>query len=1098
MSSRQPLPALAVMALLLGPGTAAALELDYYTYNGFAETVSAFQRLALIFNDNEYVYLIFIAVVLGIVFAAMTAGVRALKAGGNGDTLSWVLMVFIGVALFKGLVIPKGTVHVYDPVRNAYQAVANVPDLIILIAGGMNKAERVVVELVDNAAAFPYQDGAGGINFQMLLNAMNDYSGGFDDHYLTKSVKRYYSDCSQMALIQSSYNFDLNQLRSGTNNLMALLAELRSPADFTEWYDVANKGGVTVSCQDAWNNHLQAALNDGSLYDAMLGSVCSKSGFNTADAAQLARCQTILAEQNLSIYNVAADHVHFLRNAALATAIAAALQDENPDIGLRALTNRAVLTEGIGVAQAANEWLPTIRATVIAIVLGLFPLLVVFLVTPLMPKALLVMFGLIAWITLWGVADAVMHRSAMDQAFAAVEEIQRHDMGLTAMMLTPEAASKALAVFGKARSMGITIATFLAAALFGFSAHALNQIAESFQRRMETAGAEGAHKSLTPEGQAQSLSAAAQGFATPFQMGNMGFQRYAEASTFNSGTELSRADQYLSATSEQGMGLANAMAARGGIEAGADFGGLMASQGNLAKSGHDPQSAAALMSVASEVTNLEQAGRFGDARGKVEAMAGAGFGSANDFNEFVSAVQTVMTAGDSRTHAANIEMFKDIHDQRGGDEFMTHQDAADSYSRMRYSSISGDIEAFGASADRAIDFMSNNRHLQDHQLAGIISGSRALGLDPAVLAEASGRVQSAMQSANLSQLSSMPIGELASGAFANQVMATQSGNALQAVMRDEGLIQGMASLARNETLVRNATAEQLENLSKVTGIPLETLAMAQAGANRSFSFQESDLPDLLSAGIVSPAESNLLDRGGVASASISADGGTVTSSRVASGSSAVVDDSTQVAAGFNAGGANSAAMLLTNPANEERLEQVLRATEGNETARDALKMDMAAFIGNVQTSSVTLDQSARGEVYAGWSVPKVAGLLSGVEAGARGSLSGGIADRTSHNVIYGAVDQAFDTAYLSAKSEVKGIADDRIAHSEPVTAEDREDILFDRFASHLNSNMGQLLSNLKENHGKAMMAAEDMEEVPEVEPNPGKRPNLMSSHGQDY
>ena len=145
MKWRQFIPGLAVIGLLSSPGTAAGLELDYYTYNGFAETVGAFQRLALIFNDNEYVYLIFIAVVLGIVFAAMTAGVRALQAGGNGNTLSWALMVFIGVALFKGLVIPKGTMHVYDPVRNAYQAVGGVPDLIIFIAGGMNKVERVVV-----------------------------------------------------------------------------------------------------------------------------------------------------------------------------------------------------------------------------------------------------------------------------------------------------------------------------------------------------------------------------------------------------------------------------------------------------------------------------------------------------------------------------------------------------------------------------------------------------------------------------------------------------------------------------------------------------------------------------------------------------------------------------------------------------------------------------------------------------------------------------------------------------------------------------------------------------------------------------------------
>ena len=240
------------LLILVSPGIANGLELDYYTYNGFTETVNAFERVALVFNDNEYIYLIFIAVVLGIVFGSLVIGARTLGNFGHGNTLSWILMVFLGVALFKGLVIPKGTVHVYDPVRNAYQPVGDVPDLVIIIAGGMNKIERVVVELVDNASAYPYGDSAGGINFQLLLNAMTDYSGGLDDYYLVKSVKRYYGDCSQMALIQSSYNFDLNQLRSGTNNLMTLLAELRSPADFTEVYSATDKGGITVSCEEAW------------------------------------------------------------------------------------------------------------------------------------------------------------------------------------------------------------------------------------------------------------------------------------------------------------------------------------------------------------------------------------------------------------------------------------------------------------------------------------------------------------------------------------------------------------------------------------------------------------------------------------------------------------------------------------------------------------------------------------------------------------------------------------------------------------------------------------------------------------------------------
>ena len=270
-----------------------------------------------------------------------------------------------------------------------------------------------------------------------------------------------------------------------------------------------------------------------------LGSVCSKSGFNTTDATQLARCQTLLADQNLSVYNLSADHVHFLRNASLASAIANALQDENPDIGLRALTNRAVLTEGIGVAQAANEWLPTIRATVLAIVLGLFPLLVVFLVTPLMVSFGSGDGGPLCLAGPCGVSQiAVMHRSAMDQAMATVEEIQRHQMGITAMMLTPEAATKALAIFGKARSMGITIATFLSAVLFGFSAYALNQIAGSFQGRVDSAGSEAADRSLTPEGTGQTIGGVTAGVSSAFNMRKLGFLgRMAMASAFNGGVE---------------------------------------------------------------------------------------------------------------------------------------------------------------------------------------------------------------------------------------------------------------------------------------------------------------------------------------------------------------------------------------------------------------------------------------------------------------------------------------------------------------------------------------------------------------------------------
>lgn len=1068
----------------IAPGSASALDLDYYTYNGFDQTVAAFERVALVFGDNEYIYLIAVAVILGIVFAAMAAGVKALANNGNGSTWSWAFMTLIGVLIFRGLVIPTGTVHVYDPVRNAYQPVGGVPDLVVFVAGAMNKVERIVVELVDNNGAFPYADSAGGINFQMLLNAMNDYNGGFDDYYLNKSIRRYYTDCSQMALIQPAYNFDLNQLRSGTGNLFALLQELRSPSDFTEFYDVANKGGVAVSCEDNWNNNLQPALNNGAIYTSMLNTVCQKSGFNPAVAAQLARCQAILSDQNLSVYNTAGDHIHFLRNAALATAIASALQDQNPDVGLRALTNRAVLTEGIGIAQSANEWLPTVRATVTAIVLGLFPLLVVFLVTPLAPKSMLAMLGLLSWLTFWGIADAVMHRGAMDQALVAVEEIQRHNMGLTAMMLTPEVSTKALAIFGQARGMGITIASLLAAVLVGFSGYALSSVANSFQRRVEGAGTDAATKSLTPEGQGQSLQSASQGYATALNMGSLGFEGHATASAFASGSSLSAGQQYLEATSSMGMSHGDAIRTKGAMSGGSDFGGLLAHQGNVSKSGGDPMSSGDMFTMASEVTNLEQAGRFGDARGKVEAMADTGFGNANDFNEFVSGVQTVMSASDSRTHGSNIEMFKDIHAQRTGQE-MSDGEAAQAYSQMRLASYTGDIGAFNGDSGRAVDFMTNNRHLADHHLGGIMAGAHQMGVDPGTLAESSGKMQAAMQSANMSQLADMTVGEVASGAYANQVMSTQSGLALQDVMSEPGFMAGTADLAKNETLVRNANSEQLENLAAVTGIPIESLAMAQAGANRSFGFDGSDVSGLMDGGIVSGSQAPLVASGGVANVSLDADGEVMASS-VRTGGSAAVDNSSRVDQSFNAGGAFGASALLTNPGNEDQLEQVLRATDGDNTARDALKMDMAAYVGRVQSSGVTLSQSAgaEGYAYASYSVPGAAEFLTGLDAGAgvRGSISGQATDATRYDVNYAAVDQVFDQSYSAAKSDASTIASERIASGQTVTAEDREDILFDRFAAHLNNDMGDLVTNLKDNQADAMRIAEDMEEVP---PPPG-------------
>src|SRR3546814_18826953 len=81
-----------------------------------------------------------------------------------------------GVGLVVGLVATTGTVHVYDRVRNAYQPVGDVPNLLVLVAGVTNMMERAMAETIDDNTLDPnakLEFGAGGQSFDLFLNAVS-------------------------------------------------------------------------------------------------------------------------------------------------------------------------------------------------------------------------------------------------------------------------------------------------------------------------------------------------------------------------------------------------------------------------------------------------------------------------------------------------------------------------------------------------------------------------------------------------------------------------------------------------------------------------------------------------------------------------------------------------------------------------------------------------------------------------------------------------------------------------------------------------------------------------------------------------------------
>jgi hypothetical protein len=511
------------LLLWLAPLPAMAVEMDFYTYNGFEETVGAFQRLALIFSDNRILIIAGILAALGLVLGAGRMAYKGLS-GQESDPRSYFMPLLIGVAVFKGAVIPTGTVHVFDPVRNGYEPVGGVPVLVLVVAGVLNKIERAMIDVVDTASAgVTFAEVGGPLEFSLAKAAV---SSDVEDWYLQQSAIEYYLSCGRVAMGGSDGGNMRQRLMHDSSDLMDSFAEWQNNVVTTIYYPPGNDEGEVRSCRDAWSgtNGLQARLTNASTFAAMTESICEQAGFNMSDGAQDAQCRTALQDTALLYEVPIGNELPFLRSVVLAEATAKALNSDDYQRSVRTLSSRAAMAEGLGAAEALNEWVPKIRAFMLAVVLGLAPIMLVLIVTPLIGPAIVMMAGLLLWVTLWGISDGIAHQMLRDMTLDAWREIARNNFGVQAILMTPEGAVKALATYGKGRGVALMMATVLSYGIFKVGGFALASLAGQFQGRIEGLGEQAGRQSMLPEEQAgmsrslfgapAAAGAAAQGFGT--------------------------------------------------------------------------------------------------------------------------------------------------------------------------------------------------------------------------------------------------------------------------------------------------------------------------------------------------------------------------------------------------------------------------------------------------------------------------------------------------------------------------------------------------------------------------------------------------------
>lgn len=496
---------LAFLFVLFISDTALAVDLEYYTYNGFEAVTLAFRRIALIFGARDFTKLFAIVCGAGIVFAGVAHYARAFV-GFHASPFAWAGPILVGVALYLGLFVSTGSLTVYDPVKNRFDRIDGIPDAIVLTAGALNKVERILVDVVDATApaGVGYKDGAGGLGFYGVQETLQR---GVKDTYLTQNLGEYVTKCLSFELVRPGTTLRIEDLVNNTTDFLPQLAEAASPSVYCLHFDAATPNGTALTCADAWAE-LRAWFADAGNYAEDVRRAAANAGFDPTSAAELARYRSLVTNtlaEYAALAGITPERVS--QQGTIARQLFEFVKDGAPSVAVSIQANKNLGTSLFGVGVVANEWIPVVRAVMTSVVVGMLPFLALFLPSPFFKRVLSLFLGLFVFLAAWGVTDAVAHSFALEYADQYFEMVRQSGLGLATWLNFPDVTTKTLALYGLIRMTGAVLASVIASTLVGFGGHALATLASHLTQPVQHQGAAAGQAALTPEGRAHTLDA---------------------------------------------------------------------------------------------------------------------------------------------------------------------------------------------------------------------------------------------------------------------------------------------------------------------------------------------------------------------------------------------------------------------------------------------------------------------------------------------------------------------------------------------------------------------------------------------------------------
>ncbi len=477
-----------IFLILFLPATALADTWEYVTYGGYDAAVNAWKRIGLIFSSASYNGLFLSVIVLGAIAIFISTYVRILF-GARTSAVSWSVPVLIGMVMYVTFISPKDTITIYDEKlnRGPYQ-VSNIPKIIAMSAGLLNKIEKGFIEIISTSSdpVSDYRLNSGATGWKLL-------EGVKGEEVLTPSqsatLKNFIKDCVFVELLRNGTPLSIDKIASGEQKYDYVISQSANPNIYTIVYP-ENSGaeGETKTCSEASSTVLTIMNTAASSTSNYVNSLCKSNGYTTPTA--ITNCKNLLSSVITSVWSSGTTNL-FIAQKTMADIFQNVIINGSPNMAIASMATAQTQSQFIGLGIHANSWIPVLKESLTAVAISIAPVILLFVATPFVGRALSLTLGMFVWLALWGVIDAIIHSFGVDLAQQYSESLKTmgDDMGFVSMLGFPGYTGKIAATFGALRWSGLMLASVISGMLIKFGGTALAMLAGSIAGMPQSSGA---------------------------------------------------------------------------------------------------------------------------------------------------------------------------------------------------------------------------------------------------------------------------------------------------------------------------------------------------------------------------------------------------------------------------------------------------------------------------------------------------------------------------------------------------------------------------------------------------------------------------------